>query len=61
MSDTTARCVECREPVDPRADTATVELNPNGSGAAGFHVGVLCVDCEEDLAEKMKRTTGGNV
>lgn len=61
MSDTIARCYECRTALDPRAESATVELNPNGSGTAGFRVGHLCEECEEALAEKLKQTTGGDV
>jgi hypothetical protein len=60
MPDTIARCFECRDPVDPHGKEAVVELNPNGTGDAGYYRGHLCSDCESDLVEKMKPTTGGN-
>jgi len=61
MSDRILRCFLCRDALDPRADTAGVELNPQGGGREGYHHGKVCSDCERDLAEKMKKTTGGNL
>ena len=60
MSDDILRCFRCRKPLDGRGGVATVELNPMGNGSEGFHAGKLCSDCESDVAEKMKKTTGGN-
>lgn len=61
MPDTTARCFECRDPIDPHAEAAIVELNPDGSGSAGYHRGHLCPGCEAEFAEKLKQTTGGHI
>lgn len=59
--DTISRCFRCREPLDPRADHATIELNPNGGGEMGFHHAKVCEECETELAEQMRQTTGGNI
>jgi hypothetical protein len=61
MVDKAPRCFLCRDPLNPRGDQGSVELNPRGGGHEGFHMGKVCSDCESDLAEKMKKTTGGNV
>ena len=61
MADETLRCFRCFEPLDPRDDLATVELNPMGNGEAGFHTAKVCTDCEAEVAEKMKYPTGGNI
>jgi len=55
------RCFRCRYSIDPRAENAIVHLNPYGGKDVGFHAGHLCEECEQEFAEKMRRTIGGNV